>query len=205
MELDLRARVRAGDHEAFGVLFDENARAVYNLGFRLTCDWSAAEEVVSLTFLEAWRKHAQLDPDGGEVRPWLFAIAVNVSRNVNRAARRYRAAMGRLPPPPLVPDFAEDVAGRLDDGAAVRGAMRALATLGQAERELVVLCVWSGLDYASAAKVLGVPVGTVRSRLSRARAKLRRLVPDGGEPPGAGEQVSGDRHHAVRPAPEVSR
>src|SRR5713101_4200622 len=55
VELSLRARVRAGDPDAFGVLFDECGRAVYNLAFRMTGNWSAAEEVVSLTFLEAWR------------------------------------------------------------------------------------------------------------------------------------------------------
>ena len=55
VELDLRARVRAGDPDAFGVLFDECAQAVYNHAFRLTGNWSAAEEAVSLTFLEAWR------------------------------------------------------------------------------------------------------------------------------------------------------
>ena len=55
MELSQRARVRAGDHDQFGVLFEEHARAVYNHAFRLTGNWSAAEEVVSLTFLEACR------------------------------------------------------------------------------------------------------------------------------------------------------
>jgi RNA polymerase sigma-70 factor (ECF subfamily) len=205
MEPDLRARVRAGDHDAFGVLFDENARAVCNLGFRLTGDWSAAEEVVSLTFLEAWRKHAQIDPDGGDLRPWLFGIAVNVSRNLSRAARRYQAAMSRLPPPSLVPDVAEEVAGRLDDGAAVRDAVRALARLSRAERELIALCVWSGLDYASAAQVLGLPVGTVRSRLSRARRKLRAALPARWEPANGCEQVRGDRDNAARSAPEVTR
>ena len=59
MEANLRARIRAGDPDAFGVLFNEHARAVYNLGFRLTANSSAAEEVVSLTFLEAWRKRDQ--------------------------------------------------------------------------------------------------------------------------------------------------
>ena len=83
---DLRARIRAGDPDAFGVLFNEHARAVYNLGFRLTGNWSAAEEVVSLTFLEAWRKSDRIEPGGGSLRPWLLGIAVNVSRNMARAA-----------------------------------------------------------------------------------------------------------------------
>lgn len=66
-----------------------------------------------------------------------------------------------------------------------------------AEQDVVALCVWSELDYAAAAAALGIPVGTVRSRLSRARRKLRRLP---GEPDGGGEQLSDDRQPAVRPS-----
>lgn len=64
MEPNLRARLRAGDPDAFGVLFDEYAHAVYNLGFRLSANRSAAEEVVSVTFLEAWRRRSRIDPGG---------------------------------------------------------------------------------------------------------------------------------------------
>lgn len=202
MEPDLRARVRAGDSDAFGMLFDEYARAVYNLGFRLTANWSAAEEVVSLTFLEAWRKRGRIEPGGESLRPWLLGIAVNVSRNLARASRRHQAAMSRLPPPPVVPDFADELAGRLDDTAQLREVAKALATLRGGERELIALCVWSGLDYASAAEALGVPVGTVRSRLSRARRKLRKLGAAGGEPADGREQVSDDRENAARTTPE---
>jgi RNA polymerase sigma-70 factor (ECF subfamily) len=62
MELSLRERVRQGDPEAFGVLFDEHARAVYNHAFRLTGDWASAEDVVSLTFLAAWRRRGTVQP-----------------------------------------------------------------------------------------------------------------------------------------------
>ena len=205
MEANLRARVRAGDPDSFGVLFDEHARAVYNLGFRLTADWSAAEEVVSLTFLEAWRKRDRIEPGGGSLRPWLLGIAVNVSRNLARASRRHQAAMSRLPPPSLVPDFAEDLAGRLDSTAQLREVGKALGALGRGEREVIALCVWSELDYATAARALGVPVGTVRSRLSRARRKLAKLVPAGREPARGREQVTGDGQNTAQPTPEETR
>jgi len=68
VEPNLRARLRAGDPDAFGVLFDEYTHAVYNLGFRLTANWSAAEEVVSLTFLEAWRLRGRIGPGGEALR-----------------------------------------------------------------------------------------------------------------------------------------
>jgi RNA polymerase sigma-70 factor (ECF subfamily) len=205
VEPNLRARIRAGDPDAFGLIFDEYARAVYNLGFRLTANWSAAEEVVSLTFLEAWRLRARIDPGGESLQPWLLGIAVNVCRNLARASRRHQAALSRIPPPPAVPDFAEDLAGRLDDAARLRLVAKALAALRRSEREVIALCVWSELDYATAAMALGVPVGTVRSRLSRARRRLQKLVPGDREPAGGREQVEGDRENAVRPVREEYR
>ena len=226
MDHSQRARVRAGDHDEFGVLYEEHARAVYNHAFRLTGNWSAAEEVVSLTFLEAWRLRGTVRPEGGSLLPWLLGIALNVARNASRAARRHQAAMSRLPRAQAVPDFAEEVAGRLDDAARLEAVHAALGRLRRAERDVLALCVWSGLDYAEAAQALGVPVGTVRSRLSRARRKLQdrklqdrklqdrklqdrklqdresqdRKLQDREhrEPRPAGEQISGDRVGGTR-------
>ena len=189
MELNQRARVRAGDHDEFGVLFEQHARAVYNHAFRLTGNWSTAEEVVSLTFLEAWRLRGTVRPEGDSLRPWLLGIALNVARNLSRAARRQQAAMSRLPAAPDVPDFADELVGRLDDAARLEYIHTALGRLRRGERDVLALCVWSGLNYAEAAEALGVPVGTVRSRLSRARRKLQTRR----EPGPAGEQVTGDR------------
>lgn len=205
MEPNLRARIRAGDPDAFGLIFDEYARAVYNLGFRLTANWSAAEDVVSLTFLEAWRLRDRIDPVGESLQPWLLGIAVNVCRNLARASRRHQAALARIPPPLVVPDFAEELAGRLDDTAQLHLVAKALGALRRSEHEVIALCVWSGLDYTAAATALGVPVGTVRSRLSRARRRLRNLVPADREPVGGREQVTGDRANAARPSWEKKR
>ena len=202
MEPNLRARIRAGDPDAFSLLFDEYARAVYNLGLRLTANWSAAEDVVSLTFLEAWRLRSRIDPDGESLQPWLLGIAVNVCRNLARASRRHQAALGRIPPPPAVPDFAEELSGRLDDTAHLRQVAKALGGLRSSEREVIALCVWSDLDYATAARALGVPVGTVRSRLSRARRRLRKLAPADPEPVAGCEQVPGERQNEIWPSRE---
>jgi Sigma-70 region 2 len=75
VETNQRARIRAGDPDAFGLLFEECARAVYNQAFRLTGSWPAAEEAVSLTFLEAWRLRHRVEPEGGSLRPWVLGIA----------------------------------------------------------------------------------------------------------------------------------
>ncbi|NYI06930.1 RNA polymerase sigma factor [Allostreptomyces psammosilenae] len=212
MELSLRARLISGDPGAFTELFDAHARAVYAHAVRVTGDWSTAEDVVSLTFLEAWRLRGKLRPEGDSPRPWLLGIATNVLRNTTRAARRHQGALARLPAREIVPDFADELVGRMVDAEQLAAAQRALRRLRRAEREVFTLCVWAGLDYASAAEALGVPVGTVRSRLSRARSKLRRLTEAelgrGGEKPeplpGSG-QVQGGRTTAARSNQEKTR
>ncbi|WP_300602667.1 sigma-70 family RNA polymerase sigma factor [Trebonia sp.] len=109
-------------------------------------------------------------------RPWLLGIATNLARGQRRAARRQRTALARLAVAGDLPDFADDVSGRLDDAARIGALHRALARLSRPEFEVLAVCVWSGLSYAEAAEGLGIPVGTVRSRLSRARAKLGKLT-----------------------------
>ncbi|WP_188194307.1 RNA polymerase sigma factor [Nonomuraea sp. SYSU D8015] len=187
--MSLRARIRSGDKAAFGELFDDYAKAVYNHAFRLTANWSTAEDVMALTFLEAWRSRARIDPEGGSLKPWLLVIATNVARNVRRAARRHDDALARLPRGEEVPDFADEVVGRMDDAERLAAVRQAYGRLRRHEQDVFALCVLGGLDYAEAAEALGIPVGTVKSRLSRARRKLALL----GEPPPAPRQVVGDR------------
>ncbi|MFE6054291.1 RNA polymerase sigma factor [Kitasatospora sp. NPDC056446] len=223
MEQSIRARIRAGDAAAFGQVFEDHARTVYRHAVRMTGDRSAAEDVVSLTFLEAWRLRGRISPDGDSLAPWLLGIAGNVIRNTRRAARRHQKAMAKLPPREAVPDFSGELAGRIADAEELAAAKAALEQLRPAEREVFALCVWEGLDHAAAAEALGRPVGTVRSRLSRARTRLRELTArelaatrSGRDlaatrsagavqrPEGTG-QVSGDRAPAVRSTKETIR
>ncbi|MFK0174047.1 RNA polymerase sigma factor [Streptomyces sp. NPDC090306] len=168
------ARLREGDPAALAEAFQEHADAVYRHALWSTGNWATAEDVVSLTYLEAWRSRERLRPEEtGSLRPWLLGIATNVLRNTARSARRHRTALARMPRAGNVPDFADEVTGRLTDAEQLGAAKAALDGLRRTEREVFTLCVWGGLDYAAAAEALGIPVGTVRSRLSRARAKLR--------------------------------
>ena len=170
----LWSRARSGDRDAFGALFERHARTIYNYCFRRVGDWSAAEDLVSIVFLEAWRRRDSKLPEGKEV-PWLLGVATNVVRNRRRSERRHAAALRRVPPPSPTADFAEDAAERLDDERLMARALALLAKLPLREREVFALCAWSDLSYEDAALALGIPVGTVRSRLSRARARLREL------------------------------
>ncbi|GAA4204401.1 sigma-70 family RNA polymerase sigma factor [Microbispora amethystogenes] len=176
MDHSLRQRVRQGDPAAFGELFDREAQAVYRHALRLSGNPQVAEEVVSVTFLEAWQGRHRLRPEGDSLLPWLLGIATNVHRNVARAARRHREALARLPPRQVVTDFADETVDRMGDAEKLHAVRAALARLRRADREVFTLCVWAGLSHAAAAEALGVPEGTVRSRLSRARTRLTKLT-----------------------------
>jgi RNA polymerase sigma-70 factor (ECF subfamily) len=172
-------RSRAGDREAFAVLFERHAKAIYNFCFRRVGDWALAEDLVSVVFLEAWRRRAkELPPD--KVLPWLYGIATNVVRNRRRSERRFAAALRRVPTPRPSPDFSADADKRIDDEAQMQRVLALLSELPQRELDVFVLCAWSELSYEDASIALGIPIGTVRSRLARARARLRELGIDDG-------------------------
>jgi RNA polymerase sigma-70 factor (ECF subfamily) len=165
----LWSRSRAGDADAFGQLFERHAKAIYNYCFRRVGDWTTAEDVLSIVFLEAWRRRSKgLPPD--KVLPWLYGIATNVVRNRRRAERRFTAALARVSAPPSEPGFSEVADERLDDERRMKEALGLLAQLPRHEQDVFALCVWSDASYEDAALALGIPVGTVRSRLSRAAA-----------------------------------
>jgi RNA polymerase sigma-70 factor (ECF subfamily) len=201
----MRARIRAGDREAFADLYEEYARAVYNHALRLTGDWSAAEEVMSETFLAAWRTRERLEPDGGSIKPWLLGITTHKAHNANRGLRRRLAFLAHRPAQPAVEDFADEAAGRIDDTRRLAVVRAALSRLRRQEQEVLALCVWSGLGYEQAAEALGIPVGTVRSRLSRARAKLSRLSEENPEPRRARGEIESGAAFAALPLQEETR
>jgi RNA polymerase sigma factor (sigma-70 family) len=167
-------RAAAGEVDAFGTIFERHARTVYNYCFRRTADWSQAEELTAIVFLEAWRRRRQVVLERDDALPWLLGVATNVLRNLRRSQRRHRAALERLPRE-RVADFAGDVDERLDDERQMRSALRAFQQLSRDDQDVLALCIWEELPYEQAALALGVPIGTVRSRLSRARARLREL------------------------------
>jgi RNA polymerase sigma factor (sigma-70 family) len=168
-------QAQRGDAEAFAALFERHVGAVYTYCFRRTADWSTAEDLTSVVFLEAWRRRATLDLAAAKVLPWLLGVATNVLRNQRRSLRRYQDALSRLPPLEPERDFAGEADDRLADEQRMRGLLRLIARLPRAEQDALALCVWEGLSGADAAFILGVPEGTVRARLFRARARLRHL------------------------------
>lgn len=169
--------------EVFGVLFERHAKAIYNFCFRQTGSWSAAEDLVSVVFLEALRRHRSVSLHQDSALPWLYGVATNVCRNSIRSTRRHRAALNRIRTESTgsgaaEPDPADRVSARVDGERRMRELRAAVADLPRREQEVLALVVWSGLDYAAAAAALDIPVGTVRSRLSRARTRLSAALPE---------------------------
>jgi RNA polymerase sigma factor (sigma-70 family) len=166
---------RAGEHDgtAFGELFERHSNAVYNHCFRRTASWSRAEDLTSVVFLEAWRQRSKARLHGESILPWLLAVANNVVRNSNRALRRYRRLIQTVPAHATQLDLAEEVSCRLDDERAMATVLTEIHRLTRREQEVIALCDWSGLTTEEAAVAMGVPVGTVKSRLSRAHQRLR--------------------------------
>ncbi|MFI6909496.1 RNA polymerase sigma factor [Nonomuraea sp. NPDC050394] len=179
-DAELWALALAGDEHAFGDLFDRHSRAVYNYCFRRTADWSVAEELTSVVFLETWRRRTQVRMEGGSLLAWLYGVATNCLRNHRRALRRHGDALARLPKPVPAYEVADLVVERVDDQRRMREILDHIQTLPRRDQELLALCVWEELSYAEAAAALNIPIGTVRSRLSRLRAKLLEPPPPTG-------------------------
>jgi RNA polymerase sigma-70 factor (ECF subfamily) len=176
-----------GEHDAFGQLFDRHAGAVYSYLFRLTANWSEAEDLTSAVFLQAWRRRAEVVIDRDSSLPCLLGVARRLAQNSRRARRRYQAAVARIGTHLAAgapgADPADAVLSRLDSEQRMARLRAAIARLPRHEREAVELCVWAELDQQAAAVSLGVKVGTVKSRLYRARRRLATgLGATGGEP-----------------------
>lgn len=166
-------RAADGDRDAFGQIFDRHAATVYNHLFRLTANWSIAEDLTSAVFLHAWRRRGQVTFDRDSALPWLLGVANHELRNSRRSVRRLRAALARMAADAEpITDHADTVAARVDSERQMAALRAAVDRLPRHQREVIELCAWSGLDQQAAAIALGVAVGTVKSRLHRARQSL---------------------------------
>lgn len=167
----LVGRLLCGDEEAVRTIYARFARPVYSLGLRLLGSAEAAEELTQDVFLTAWRKAARFDATRGRLSTWLMAIAHNLA--VDRLRRETGA--GR---PSLV--LVEEVPERVTDSEVEPflewdSARRAMASLSDAERQLVVRAYFAGLTAREISESDGIPLGTVKTRLRTALIKLRRV------------------------------
>ena len=165
----------AGSEDAFGILYERWSPAVFRFALHMTGDRHIAEEVTQDTFMILIRRPAMFDETRGTLIGWLLGIARNKTRR----------ALGALPAEDEL-DESTDVAGDGDTLAdlsrrqTIDAVRQAVGSLPAAYREVVVLCDLQEMDYRDAAAALECPVGTVRSRLHRARtmlmSKLQSLI-----------------------------
>ena len=167
----LRA-VRDEDEERFRTLFESHVRELLGYALRRSGSPDDAADVVGETMLVAWRRLPEVPADG-TAKLWLYGVARRVLANQRRGLLR-REKLGERLRHELT-QVVPDPAGAIETGAVLRAA---IARLGDDDRELIMLTTWEGLDPGEAAVVLGVPARTVRTRLHRARGRLRKLLGD---------------------------
>jgi RNA polymerase sigma factor (sigma-70 family) len=175
----------------FGTIFDRHATVLHRyLVRRLGPD--DAESMVGEVFRVAFERRDTYDPERPVARPWLYGIATNLlAKHWRREERRLRAT-ARLAAARLAPvDMAERLAGALDASALWPLVANAVAALPPPERDALILHVWEDLGYQEIADALGIPIGTVRSRLNRARRRLRELTVAAGKEHDENTQAAG--------------
>ena len=185
--LDDAALIERSWHEpeAFAMLYDRHAAPIHRFAARRLGD-QMADDVVAETFLAAFRRRKRYDLRRAEARPWLYGIAANVMGKHRRAEVRMLRAFARTGADPVAGGHADRVDSRVAAAAVQRDLAAALAALPAADRDVLLLIAWADLSYEETAAALRIPVGTVRSRLNRARRKVREAL--GGQDPTSSNQ-----------------
>ncbi|MGE3618969.1 MAG: RNA polymerase sigma factor [Acidimicrobiia bacterium] len=179
----LEERFRRGEAAAFAEVYDLHHRMVYAVARRAAGDHHAAEEIVQQAFTRAWQAAASFDP-ARPLGPWLATIT---SRTAIDAYRRRTIPVVPLDEgvgAPSAADLAEDLARVWD-------LRRAVDELSPAHRDLLRMVHLEGRELAEVAEQLGLPLGTVKSRLHRARAALAAALSDDAEPQGTTARLAG--------------
>lgn len=178
-EPQLIRRARDGELDAFNLLIEGYERPVYNLCFRMLSSQQPAEDAAQEAFISAFRSLASFR--GGSFRSWLFRIASNacydeMRRQKARPARSLDAPTSEGERQMDVPDDAHSLDEHVENVELREALKEALMELPPEQRLVVVLCDVQGMDYAEIAEVTDTNLGTVKSRINRARGRLRELL-----------------------------
>ena len=204
------------DPQRFAVVFERHAGVIHRFLSRRV-ESAAVDDMLSETFVAAFRTRAGYDATYPDARPWLFGIAVNVVRHHRRSEGRRLVMVGRVTRDVAADHARSNVAshgtadgaaggaagGAADVAAAVVGVdelervHRALARLDDRYREVLMLFAGPGFSYEEISRALQIPVGTVRSRLSRGRVQLRELLAASGQYPGSDRDSDSEEEEAI--------
>jgi RNA polymerase sigma-70 factor (ECF subfamily) len=176
---DDAAVIRQSWHEpeAFAALYDRHATALHRFVTR-RLGAAAADDVVAECFLAAFLHRDRYNLDRADAKPWLYGIAANIIGKHRRSEVRLLRALARTGADPVTVTHDDQVENRVVATAAHRALAAALASLSPRDREVLLLIAWADLSYDEIAQALSIPVGTVRSRLNRARRKTREALGD---------------------------
>jgi RNA polymerase sigma-70 factor, ECF subfamily len=169
---ELITRVGSGDQNAFDVLYRRYARPVFGLALRRLGDRGRAEDAVQETFASIWRAAGSYKPERGPGAPWLYAVARNAIVDNGRTRRE--------PPVDRVEEEPDEVtpADRAEAGWIAWRVHRSLAELPENERVVIELAYWRGQSQSEIAELLGIPLGTVKTRTRTGLARLADVLED---------------------------
>ena len=165
------------DPERFAVLVRRHAPAIQRYVTR-RIGREAAEDVVAETFLIAFRQRGYYTDDGRDCLPWLYGIATRLAHRHWRGETRQLNLLARTGIDPVTEPFTDRVDAEVTANAAKARLAAAVARLPAGQRDALLLLVWADLSYDQIARATGVPMGTVQSRISRARRRLRKQLAD---------------------------
>lgn len=177
------------DPSAFASLFERHASSVHRYLLKRVGPQNA-EDLVGETFVTAFRSRTNYDLGRPDARPWLFGIATNLTRHYWRSESRRRSREVPSPGDSLSHDHSDDVSQQVFYSSQGSAIAQALAYLDDAHRDVLLLIAGTGFRYEEVSEALGIPVGTVRSRMSRTRSRLRELLGESGQYLGEGQPAA---------------
>jgi RNA polymerase sigma factor (sigma-70 family) len=181
-DADLWGRACDGEGDAFAQLFRRHRDRVFFSALRTMRSQTEAEDVTAMVFLELWRLRARARLVDGSLRPWLLVTANNVARNQTRSRIRYSRLLQHLPQLEHEEDHATAILYEMEVGATKQSVREAFLRLTSNDQEILALCVLEGLPVTAVSQLLGLPLGSTKSRLFRARKQLERLLVADGFP-----------------------
>ncbi|MEH0575041.1 MULTISPECIES: RNA polymerase sigma factor [Streptomyces] len=161
--------------ELFGELYQRHAAVIHRYAARRLGE-EAAEDITADTFLSAFRTRRRYDLARPDARPWLYGISANLIGKQRRAEVRALRALARTGVDPVAASWTDRSDSRVTAHAVQGPLAGALAGLSRGDRDVLLLVAWADLGYQEVAEALSIPVGTVRSRLNRARRKVRHAL-----------------------------
>jgi len=167
---ELASRVRAGDQNAMGALYDRYSALVYAVGLRVLADSAAAEDVLQEVFMQLWHNPARFDASRGSLGAWLAVIARNRAIDALRK-RRYESDIEDI-----VVSVEPDLASEADRSRAAKNVRGVLNGMHPAQRQALEMAFFEGLTHTEIAAKIGEPLGTIKTRIRAGLAALRKAL-----------------------------